>query len=107
VSFVFGLMNSVLAGHFRAPHPWHLIEQLSLTSLIYWWYYNDRTVRHYRSSKWLNIGVIALPVVAGPTYLFLSRGAKNGAIASILAVLFLFGLIVLWGIGVAVGEYVA
>ena len=104
-AFAFGLMNSVLAGHFRAPDPWHLIEKLTLVSMIYWWYHSDKTVRGYQASKWLNIGVVALAVVAVPIYLFRSRGAKKGTIATLLLVLFLFGFIVSWGTGATIGSY--
>lgn len=85
--------------------PWHLLEQLTLVSLIYWWYHCDKTLRGYRASKWLNIGVVALAVVAVPIYLFRSRGAKKGAIATLFMVLFLVGLIVSWGAGAMVGKY--
>lgn len=103
--FVFGLLNAILNGHFRASQPWHLIEQLSLVTLAYWWYYNDKHKRQFTSNRWLNIGVVALWIIAIPIYLFRSRGAKGGAIAFTFFVLFSVTLVVVWSIGVAVGRY--
>ena len=50
--------------------------------LIFLWYRMDSNQIGYRRSPWLNVGVIALAIVALPYYFFRSRGAKRGAIAT-------------------------
>ena len=50
--------------------------------LIFAWYRLDSNQVGYRRSPWLNVGVIALAIVALPFYFFRSRGAKRGTIAT-------------------------
>ena len=50
--------------------------------LIFLWYRMDTAQIGYRRSPWLNVGVIALAVVALPYYFFRSRGALKGAVAT-------------------------
>ena len=105
-SFGFGLLNGAITGHYRASNPWHLMEKLTVVTLIYWWYHCDKIERQYQAGKWLNVGVVALAVVAVPIYLFQSRGAKGGALATVLFVVAFFGFLASLGLGAAVGKYV-
>ena len=50
--------------------------------LIFLWYRMDTAQIGYRRSPWLNVGAIALAVVALPYYFFRSRGALKGAVAT-------------------------
>jgi hypothetical protein len=50
--------------------------------LIFAWYRLDSDQRGYRRSIGLNIGVIAIALIGLPYYLFRSRGAKRGLIAT-------------------------
>ena len=106
VFFGFGLLNLALTGHYRSPNPWHLMEQLSVITLIYWWYYSDKTERHYQAGKWMNIGMIALAPVAIPIYLFRSRGAKSGAIATVVFAVTFLGFLASLVLGSVVAKYV-
>ena len=59
--------------------------------LIFWWYRLDSSQLGYRRSPWLNIGVVALPIIALPYYFFRTRGAKRGAAYSFVTlVAFIF-----------------
>lgn len=62
-------------------------------SLIYWWYHDDKRDRAFLAGRWMNIGMIALAIVTVTIYLFRSRGAKDGAIASVLFVITFFGAV--------------
>lgn len=106
VSFGFGLLNVALTGHYRSPNPWHLMEQLSVITLIYWWYYCDKTERHYTADKWMNISMVVLPVIVIPIYLFRSRGAKGGAIATVLFAVTILGVFFSLVFGAVVAKYV-
>jgi len=46
--------------------------------LIFLWYRFDTDIRNYPRSLWLNVGVIAVAVIALPYYFFRSRGTKGG-----------------------------
>ena len=50
--------------------------------LTFLWYRLDATERGYRRSSMLNIGIVGLTAVALPWYLFKSRGAKGGFLAT-------------------------
>jgi hypothetical protein len=69
--------------------------------LVFFWYRLDSDQLQYRRSVWLNVGVIALGIVALPYYFFRSRGFKRGMLATLLFFLSILG----WAaLGVA-GQY--
>lgn len=61
-------------------------------SLIFLWYRLDAMRIGYRRRPWLDLGVIALAIVALPYYFFRSRGARRGLIATGLMLLALVGV---------------
>jgi amino acid transporter len=71
--------------------------------LIFLWYRADTNARGYRRTALLNVGVVALAVVALPYYFFRSRGAKGG----LLATLAFFAVFIAFLILQSVGEYAA
>ena len=50
--------------------------------LAFVWYRIDSQQIGYRRSPWLNVGVVALALVALPYYFFRTRGAKRGLLAT-------------------------
>ncbi len=105
--FSFGLINVFTTARLSAPQPWGAIEQLSIVSLPYWWYYADKTRIEYRSGSLLNISVIALPLVAIPIYLFRSRGAKQGLKSFALFFIFVCAMVTALVIGGTVAQKIA
>ena len=73
--------------------------------LVFLWYRLDSDQLGYRRSPWLNFGVIALAVVALPYYFFRSRGAKRGAIATLLFLLAVIASSFLSALGVLAVRY--
>lgn len=55
--------------------------------LVFLWYRIDSEQRSFKRSPWLNIGVIAIAIIALPYYFFRSRGFKGGALATFLMLL--------------------
>ena len=55
--------------------------------LIFLWYWLDARQIGYRRSRVLDVGVIALAVVALPYYFFRSRGAWRGVLATLVMLL--------------------
>src|SRR5713226_9149564 len=103
-TFLFGLLNVIFTGKLSIPTSWKLTEQLLLVMLIYWWYYLDKTQRTMRTGPLLNIGVVALPIVAIPVYLFRSRGFKSGFVSFLLFIGFCATALATLVVGAALGK---
>ena len=83
--------------------PTALAFMVTAACLIFWWYRLDSSQLGYRRSPWLNIGVVALPIVALPYYFFRSRGAKRGAAYSFMTLV----VLILLGVLSVAGAYAA
>ena len=55
------------------PQWFVILTMLLSSSLIFGWYWADSTLRSYRRSPLLNVGVIAVALLAVPYYLWRSR----------------------------------
>lgn len=73
--------------------------ELLILALILCWYYFDTQQRGERRSKGLLLGVVLLPAVALPWYLFRSRGARQGGKAFGWALLMMLFTMSCYGIG--------
>ena len=54
-------------------------------SLIFWWYHLDKREHDYQAGPLMNVGVIALAMLALPIYFIRSRGWKRGLVATFYA----------------------
>ena len=97
-SIGFGFADAFFFPYQMTP-PTAIIFTVVMCFLIFAWYHMDSSQRGYKRSVWLNIGVIGLSLVALPYYFFRSRGAKNGALATALALATLIGIGVLNALG--------
>ena len=93
-------LGGAIAQYYRARHlqpPSGVPISLVLVSalLLFIWYRLDTDQRSYRRTYFLNLGIVALGVVALPYYFFRSRGAKGGLVAILLFILLLMGSFVL------------
>ena len=73
--------------------------------LIFAWYRLDADQRGFRRSIGLNVGVIGFAIIGLPYYLFRSRGAKRGCIATVVALAFCVASVLLTGAGMYVAYY--
>jgi len=73
--------------------------------LIFAWYRLDADQRGFHRSIGLNVGVIGFAIVGLPYYLFRSRGAKRGFIATVVALAFCVASVMLTGAGMYVAYY--
>ena len=87
-SFISGAVDQYFYPGVLFP-PTALLAAVTFLLLIFAWYRLDATEIGYKRTRSLNVGVVALGVLALPYYFFRSRGAKGGAIAT-LAMLLLF-----------------
>ncbi|HXI38029.1 MAG TPA: hypothetical protein VNH80_14055 [Burkholderiales bacterium] len=77
--------------------PYALADALVSLAPIFWWYHMDKQERNYRAGPLMNVGMVALTIVAMPVYFVRSRGWKRGTISSLLA-------LVVFGATLALGE---
>ena len=73
--------------------------------MVFVWYRLDSDQLGYRRSPLLNISVIGLAIVGLPCYFFRSRGAKRGAIATVLMLLALVAYSALNIVGACAAYY--
>jgi amino acid transporter len=85
VSFIAGMVDQYFYPGVAFP-PSAIAYAIVGILLIFAWYRLDSDQRGYRRSIALNASVIAIAVVGLPWYLFRSRGAKRGLIATLIAV---------------------
>jgi hypothetical protein len=90
-------------GRVEAFGKFDLAESFISLPLIYWWYHTDKQQRDYKAGPLMNVGVVALTLLALPVYFIRSRGWKRGSIAIALAALVLLATYALSELGEAVG----
>jgi len=72
-SIVFGAVAAYLKSHRMFEPAWYAFFEVMLGFLLFDWYYLDSNARLFTRSRWLNIAVVAVPLLAVPYYLILSR----------------------------------
>lgn len=58
------------------PGWWGLVSTIVMSGVIFAWYYLDSEARSFPRSKWLNIAVVGVALVAIPYYV--ARSAEQG-----------------------------
>lgn len=72
---------------------WGVVSTLVFSFLCFYWYRLDSERRGFRRSRWLNVGVVMLAIVAVPYYLTRSRaqGEKGRALLGLAGFVVLLG----------------
>lgn len=68
-----GLVDALEQAHGREAQWWSVVSTLVFSFLCFYWYRLDSDRRAYRRTRWLNVGVVMLAIVAVPYYLARSR----------------------------------
>lgn len=102
-AFVAGLTRVLIFGPVVPPPEWRLLQTFVFIALVCWWVHEDAKATG-RSVGWpLQVGLVLLPIIALPVYLFRSRGRHRGAWAVTkamgFAALFFASLAAGFGIG--------
>ena len=97
VSVASPAVEKALTGQVDPFGPFGLADALLSLAPIFWWYHVDKQERNYRAGPLMNVGMVALVIVAMPVYLVRSRGWRQGTVASLLA-------LVVFGATLALGE---
>jgi hypothetical protein len=85
VSFAGPILERGWTGRVEGHGGFDLAITVVSISLIFWWYHADKHERDYHAGPLMNIGVIALALLALPIYFIRSRGWKRGLIATAFA----------------------
>ena len=102
LSLIVPAIEAGITGHIEPFGKFAVAQTLLSVVPIYWWYHIDKHQRNYRAGPLMNVGVVALAVVALPIYFIRSRGWKRGSIATVAMV----GAAVLIGVLGVIGEQV-
>ena len=76
---------------------------LGSSLLVFAWYFEDARERSFRRGYWQDFGVAGLALIGLPIYLFRSRGAWRGALATGGAVLYYLLLLLVLAAGGIIG----
>jgi hypothetical protein len=79
----------LFAGQMFAPST--LVISIAALFVIFMWYRTDSDDRAFRRTPLLSVGVVGLPILAIPCYLFRMRGFLHGALATLVVVLVAIG----------------
>jgi hypothetical protein len=71
--------------------PSSLVISIAALFIIFMWYRTDSDNRAFRRTSLLSAGVVGLPILAIPYYLFRTRGFRHGALATLVVVLVAIG----------------
>ncbi len=73
-AFGIGALNKYFnLGQAEKYEGWLMVSTVVSGIIVFAWYYSDSELHQYKRSKWLNIGVVALALLAVPYYLIRSR----------------------------------
>jgi hypothetical protein len=97
LSVILGAVSAYLEAHrIREPLWWQFGSTFLAMGLIFAWYHMDSTLRSYKRTVLLNIGVIVVAVIALPYYIVRSR-EKGHKGKDVMKLIGFFGLILLSG----------
>jgi hypothetical protein len=96
ISLLMPMVEMMFTGTVEDLGKWALVQNLISIPPIFWWYHVDKADKGYRAGPLMNVGVIALTIVALPIYFIRTRGWKRGSV-SILKGLVVFAGIILLG----------
>ena len=107
ISLVGPVLEAAVTGRIEPFSKFGLAETFLSIAPIYWWYYVDKEQRQFRAGPVLNVGVVALAIIALPVYFIRSRGWKRGSVSIVWAIGVLAGTFVLEWLGERIGTAIA
>ena len=101
VSLVVPLLEVMLTGKAEELGTYALAQNLLSIPPIFWWYHVDKAEKGYRAGPLMNVGVVALAILALPVYFIRSRGWKRGSVSImkgivVVAAITLLGMLGEW-----------
>jgi hypothetical protein len=106
ISLVMPMLEMMFTGRVEELGKWALTQNLLSIPPIFWWYHFDKAEKGYRAGPLMNVGVIALTIIALPIYFIRTRGWKRGAVSILKGVVVFGGIILLGMLGEWLGRSV-
>lgn len=103
VSFVSPLLERWWTGRIEPLSSFDVVTTLASIPLIFFWYHVDKRQRDYQAGPLMNVGIVAVAILALPIYFIRSRGWKRGLISTLLAAGFFVVTLALSELGEQVG----
>jgi hypothetical protein len=103
ISLISPMIEMMVTGRVETFGTFGMVEMFVSVPIAFWWYHMDKQERNYRAGPLMNIGVVALAIVALPVYFIRSRGWRKGAVATAVAIGFVVGTFVLGELGEQLG----
>jgi hypothetical protein len=101
ISLVVPLLEMAITGQVEELGKFALAQNLLSIPPIFWWYHVDKGQKGYRAGPLMNVGVVAVAVIALPVYFIRSRGWKRGSLSilqgiAVVAAITLLGMLGEW-----------
>jgi hypothetical protein len=96
ISLLMPMVEMMFTGTVEDLGKWALVQNLLSIPPIFWWYHVDKVEKGYRAGPLMNVGVIALTIIALPIYFIRTRGWKRGLVSIVKGVA-VFGAVILLG----------
>lgn len=81
ISLIVPLLEVLITGRVEEFGKYALVQNLLSIPAVFWWYHVDKDQKQYRAGPLMNVGMVALAIVALPCYFIRSRGWKRGSIS--------------------------
>ena len=85
VSLVGPLLERWWTGRIEPLSTFDVVTTLASIPLIFFWYHVDKRQHDYQAGPLMNVGIVAIAIVALPIYFVRSRGWKRGLVATAFA----------------------
>ena len=105
VSLVGPFVEMLATGQVEALSKFDLATTVVSIPLIFWWYHVDKREHDYQAGPLMNVGIVAVAIVALPIYFVRTRGWKRGALATALALAVFLVLLGLSELGEWIGGF--
>jgi hypothetical protein len=99
VSLIMPMLEMMFTGTVEDLGKWSLVQNLLSIPPIFWWYHVDKAEKGYRAGPLMNVGVIALTIVALPIYFIRSRGWRRGSVSVLKGIVVFAGVLGLGMLG--------
>ena len=99
ISLLMPMLEMMFTGTVEDLGKWSLVQNLLSIPPIFWWYHVDKAEKGYRAGPLMNVGVIALTIVALPIYFIRSRGWKRGSVSVLKGIVVFAGVLGLGMLG--------
>jgi riboflavin transporter FmnP len=107
ISLIVPIIEVAITGRVEEFGKYALVQNLLSVPPIFWWYHVDKGQKQYRAGPLMNVGVVALAIIALPCYFIRSRGWKRGSISILKGIVVVVAITLLDILGEWIGMAIA